>query len=580
MDLSWTVEREREDDLLEPPRPLLSTWHYLRSSLRRRWRTIVGLCALGLLLGLGLVLVAPPATTATVTLLMAHPATEDAPAASATDVGLLNTRVVSDRTVSALGLQMTPEAFRSTVTVEQITSEIMALKISAPDPGSAVARGEELVSQYLSFRAQQMTATSSGLRSQYATRIADAQQQVAELTSQFDELSGQGAQGASQAFDVLARRTELNRKIAAWQEASDDATLRISAAIQSTHVIDPVHADPVSAKRAAVLAGASGLLVGGALGVGLVVFRALVTERLRRRRDIGLALGASVRFSVRSPRSSRRPAGLRRLLRGRAGWKGDDLATLALGLESALRDGLGSAEPETPLAPAGMNGRVRERMEVTASARPAVALNGSGAEPLEGPGRSHGVLTAEPRPAASREPVSTVALAAVGNEEAAADVLAATAERLREQGRQVFLVDLTQQGSLACRSEVRGLPVHRPDGIPQLARGPLDAVPGSPVDLPGDSWRADWESADVALALVEVDPGIEVQHLATWVEQVVPLVAAGAAGAEQLSTTGELVREAGLELPFAMMVGCDAGDRSLGVLEPRNDKAGPDEVRG
>ena len=588
MDLSWTVEREREDDLAEPPRPLLSTWHYLRSALRRRWRTTVGLSMLGLLLGLGLVVVAPPASTATVTLLMSHATSEDPPAASAMDATLLNTRVVSDRTVSALGLQMTPEAFRSTVTVEPVTSEIMALKISAPDPASAVTRGQELVRQYLSFRAQQLTSMSSGLRSQYASRIAEAQQQVAELTRHFDELSAQGSQGASEAFDVLARRTDLNGKIAGWQEASDNATLQTSAAIQSTHVIDPVHADTASVKRAAVLAGASGLIVGGALGVGLVLFHALVTERLRRRKDIGIALGTSVRFSVRSPGPSRRLARLRRHLPGRTGWKGDDLATLALGLEAALSmgeavpggDDLGSTEPVPSPVRSDGNGQVPQHVAVTVPARPAVPLNGSGPEVLEDLRRPSVVLATEPRPAAGPGPGSTLALAAVGNEDAAADVLAATSARLREQGRRIFLVDLTQQGSLAGRTQVSGEPVRRPSGLPQLARGPLGATAGSPVDLSDDSWQADWESADVALALVEVDPGIEVQHLATWVEQVVPLVAAGAVSAEQLSTTGELVREAGLTLPFAMMVGCDARDRSLGILEPQNGDPRQDEVGG
>jgi hypothetical protein len=53
MDLSWTIENDSQVDLAEPPRPLLSTWHYLRSALRRRWRTVASLAAVGVLLGLG-----------------------------------------------------------------------------------------------------------------------------------------------------------------------------------------------------------------------------------------------------------------------------------------------------------------------------------------------------------------------------------------------------------------------------------------------------------------------------------------------------------------------------------------------
>ena len=49
---------------------------------------------------------------------------------------------------------------------------------------------------------------------------------------------------------------------------------------------------------------------------------------------------------------------------------------------------------------------------------------------------------------------------------------------------------------------------------------------------------------------------------------------AGASTAELLSTTGDLVREAGLALPFAMMVGCDATDESLGRVRPAEDAVG------
>ena len=70
----------------------------------------------------------------------------------------------------------------------------------------------------------------------------------------------------------------------------------------------------------------------------------------------------------------------------------------------------------------------------------------------------------------------------------------------------------------------------------------------------------------MVLALVEVDPGVDAEQLATWVDRVVPVVTAGAPTAELLSTTADLVREAGLQLPFAMMVGCDSLDESLGFI--------------
>ncbi len=43
---------------------------------------------------------------------------------------------------------------------------------------------------------------------------------------------------------------------------------------------------------------------------------------------------------------------------------------------------------------------------------------------------------------------------------------------------------------------------------------------------------------------------------------------AGRCSAERLSTAAELVRSAGLELAFAVMVGSDRTDESLGLPDP------------
>ena len=63
-----------------------------------------------------------------------------------------------------------------------------------------------------------------------------------------------------------------------------------------------------------VLDAAVGLVVGLVLGMGIVVVRALVSDRLRRRDDVAQALGAPVKLSVGAVR-------LNRWLPGRAGYR-------------------------------------------------------------------------------------------------------------------------------------------------------------------------------------------------------------------------------------------------------------------
>jgi hypothetical protein len=85
------------------------------------------------------------------------------------------------------------------------------------------------------------------------------------------------------------------------------------------------------------------------------------------------------------------------------------------------------------------------------------------------------------------------------------------------------------------------------------------------------------------VALVHVDPDLVVTNLRTWVHQVVPLVTAGRNDAEYLETVSEIIRASGLDLPFAMMLGTDPRDTSLGVPEQRRleeHERAQDPVRG
>jgi hypothetical protein len=62
------------------------------------------------------------------------------------------------------------------------------------------------------------------------------------------------------------------------------------------------------------------------------------------------------------------------------------------------------------------------------------------------------------------------------------------------------------------------------------------------------------------------------------VDQVVPLVSAGHSTAELLETTAELIRAAGLTVPFALMIGSDDIDESVGMVGGREERR-PGAVR-
>ena len=108
-----------------------------------------------------------------------------------------------------------------------------------------------------------------------------------------------------------------------------------------------------------------------------------------------------------------------------------------------------------------------------------------------------------------------------------------------------------------------------------LAKGPR----GTDPDVQGGLLRAKWDAADVVLVVTDLDPGIDVENLTSWVDQVVPLVSAGRSTAELLESSAGLVRAAGLTLPFAMMLGSDATDDSSGLV-PEHESGASSEARG
>ena len=120
------------------------------------------------------------------------------------------------------------------------------------------------------------------------------------------------------------------------------------------------------------------------------------------------------------------------------------------------------------------------------------------------------------------------------------------------------------------RTQAPGSPrVFRPEGDPTLAPGPRRSGrrPAPDPEELGELGPA-WDEADLVLALVEVDPGIDLDIVRTWVNRIVPLVSAGRASGELLSTIAGLVEKSGLEMPFALLEGADRSDQTLGQPAP------------
>ena len=515
IDTSWRIE---DPDPVEPTVGSTSSGfvslHFLRSALRRRWPVWVGIAAVGMLLGIAWTGLVPMKGQGTVTLLLAHDPGTDPAVAMSTDVSLLRTRTVAQTAIDDLGLEMTPEAFQETVAITPVTSSVMQIDVAGPDDASAVARANALSEAYLAFRGTQLESQSQALIDGYQKQVDGFQAQAARLSDQYDALTAKGVDFQSQAADVLSQRAGVIGQISRAQQLMEDTTLQARSIREASHVLDPPSAVPQSSMKRAVINTMAGLIGGLAIGIGLVLFQALTSGRIRRRDEVALALAAPVRFSA--GRISGRRSWWSRLARRTSPEQGVEI--LAQGLESALA------------APKGRQARL--------------------------------------------------ALVAVDDAADAALVTARLAAYLAGEGKSVFLVDLTESGRLEAaatkalaRDQQGPRPVEpvvfRPEGPPAFALGPVGAAPNVPTELSkGDPRRTAWSSADVVLTLAEVDPAVGVDHLTSWVDRVVLLVSAGRSSAERLRTAGELVRSAGLQFVFAMMVDADRTDESSGRRDP------------
>jgi hypothetical protein len=549
---AWRIDDEDyAPELAGLHQPLLVTGRMMRDALARTWTIWVAAAVLGALAGLGTLLFLPHSGTATTTLLMVHPDGADE-AGMTTDVNLLTTRSVATDVIADLGLTESPDAFLASVTATPVTNQILELEVSGVDDDDAVARAESLVDNFLAFRAQQLRSVSDGLVEGYEGRIADLQAQVDALSAEYDALPDEGRVDNDRASEILTERATLNTQITGMQRDVEDATLQTDAAITATHVIDAPVASAHGSRRQMVLYGASGAIAAAAVAMGTILFLTLTSDVLRRRREVAAALGVPVRVGVGKVRAqgalarSVETARLRvaELLRGHpARWISHRMTrnrqALVAGLESALPSRFATASHDGPRA-TGRRG---------------------------GP--------------------TTLGVAAIDRTDTAALIVHGLGERLRDRGHSVLLVDLSTSGALehlVRRVEEQGTAAPacvRPSGVPGLAVGPRRGGRRAATEAPVPAeLSGPWDDSDVVLVLLEVDPGIDLDILRSWVNRVVPLVSAGRASAELLGTVAELVTGAGVDMPFALLEGAERSDRTLGRPGPSaEDRTEPKAAR-
>jgi len=469
---------------------------FLTAALRRgKWFWCVT-AVVGLLVGAGYYLKGPHPNQASTTLLLTVGAEVQPGTAILEDQALAQSHTMAGITLRKLGLQESVTSFLGSYTVTPLTDRVLRITASAPSSSEAVRRANALATEFLTFRADQLRA-----------------EQQLEFTALDQQLSALRARGKRASSDLAP----LEQAIAA-----DKAAARVTTAnlIGGSNVLDAASpVPPHSVKKRLLEYGGGGFLIGLILGLIIIVLRALVSDRLRRRDDVARALDAPVR------------------------------SIPAMGVSRWLSVG------------GRVSGRYPER--VVAYLRDVVPTSSRGAVALAV------VPVDDPRVAAMSLVSLAVSCAQEGKRVVMADLCggAPAAALLGARGPGAHTVSM----------DGARLVVAVPDPNEFAPVGPLSPNSLRALSATADAMAAACASADLLLTLITLDPAAGGDHLATWAADAVVVVQAGRSSWTKIHAVGEMIRLAGARLVSAVLVGADKGDESLGVtLTPG---AGRDAVR-
>ena len=499
--------------------PGLVSLGFIKAALRRSARFLSIMAIVGLVLGVGVYKARPHQYQATATVLLTLSDYENSQTASADDQAIAETRAVAGLAVQEFGLKQSVSSLLSSYTALSSTDRLLTVTASALSAGQAVFRANAVASAFLKFRAGELQDQQNLVQQSLEQQVNLTKQQLNSINAQISQLTSPGQQAKLGKLQA-EQKTETNTLYTEQGEATANQTLTqsaLTAALKNSQILSVVPL-PHSRLKPLVTYAALGLIAAFAVGFSIVVVRALVSDRLRRRDDIAYTLDAPVKLSVGTLRK-------RRLLMpwpGRKAKRDHDMKRVIAHLHSAV--------PRNSKGPAGLAIVAVDNAPIVARAVVALATSCVG--------RGNQLVTAD----------------------------------LSSGAHLAHLLGSKGSGTHPVSRDGVNFTIAVPDRDDPAPVGPLSSVTSPPGSAQAeDALVAAYGSADLLLAFVTLDPALGGDHLATWATNAVVVVSAGQSSAERIHGVGEMIRLAGMRLDSVVLIGADKSDESLG-LAPRSDE--------
>ncbi len=292
----FRASRHRQDDL---PAGLTSL-RSIRGALRRRAWLVAAAVVAGLAVGGVLYVGAPPAYQAATSILITNNPDLDPGSQMQDNVALAQSLQVAGLAVRKLGAHQSVPSFARSYTVQALTDQLMQITASASSVGEAERRANVVAQEFMQFRSQVLGNAQQVDLPALRQKIQVVQAQQTKINQQKITALAEPASPERTTFlKTLAKeaRTADASLGALNYDVSNYPVLTLSLT-RGTAVLDPAAPIPPSRRHIELITGVAGLVAGLALGLGVVLVEAVISFRLRRRRDVAKALGAPIQVTL------------------------------------------------------------------------------------------------------------------------------------------------------------------------------------------------------------------------------------------------------------------------------------------